>query len=76
MLVKDVMYRDVTTIDGGSNLTEAARLMSERKRGSLLVLESGRLEGIVTERDFVWKASPRGWTHRSSRPEKSCPPPS
>jgi CBS domain-containing protein len=61
MLVKDVMYRDVITVDGGSNLTEAARLMSERKRGCLLVLELGRLKGIVTERDFVWKVIAKGF---------------
>ena len=48
-MVKDVMYSDVTTIDVNSSLTEAAKLMFEKKRG-LLVLESSRLRSIVTER--------------------------
>jgi CBS domain-containing protein len=60
MLVKDAMYRDVATIDGDSGLTEAAKLMFERKCGCLLVLESGKLSGIVTERDFVWKVVAKG----------------
>jgi len=55
MLVKDAMYQDVATIDVNSGLTEAAKLMFERKCGCLLVLESSKLKGIVTERDFVWK---------------------
>ncbi|MDQ1280360.1 MAG: hypothetical protein QG670_1623 [Thermoproteota archaeon] len=60
MLVKDVMYRDVITIDGDSNLTGAAKAMFENKRGCLLVLESGMLKGIITERDFVWKVIAKG----------------
>ena len=60
MLVKDAMYRDVTIIDGGSGLTEAAKLMFERKCGCLLVLESSKLKGIVTERDFIWKVIAKG----------------
>ena len=49
MLVKNVLYHDVTTIGGDSSLTEAAETASEKKRGCLLVLESGRLKGRVTE---------------------------
>ena len=49
MLVKNVMYHDVMTIDGDSSLTKAAKAMFEKQRGCLLVLESGRLKGIVTE---------------------------
>ena len=60
MLVKNVMYHDVMTIDGDSSLTEAAKAMFEKQRGCLLVLESGRLKGIVTERDFVWKVVAKG----------------
>ena len=60
MLVKDVMYQDVTTIDGGSSLTEAAKAMFEKKRGCILIPESGKPEGIVTERDFVWKVIAKG----------------
>jgi CBS domain-containing protein len=60
MLVKDVMNRDVEVIDGNISLNEAAKVMFEKKRGCLLVLESGKLSGIVTERDFVWKVVAKG----------------
>jgi CBS domain-containing protein len=60
MLVKDVMNRNVEVIDGNISLNEAAKVMFEKKRGCLLVLESGKLSGLVTERDFVWKAVAKG----------------
>jgi len=34
---------------------EAARLMRERRIGAVMVVEHGRLEGIVTERDMVFR---------------------
>ena len=34
---------------------EAARLMRERRVGAVMIVEQGRLEGIVTERDLVFR---------------------
>ena len=34
---------------------EAARLMRERRVGAVMIVERGRLEGIVTERDLVFR---------------------
>lgn len=53
LLVKEVMSADVVRIDPDATLREAARLMVERGVGSLLVVRDGRLEGILTEGDFV-----------------------
>ncbi|MEM8532778.1 MAG: CBS domain-containing protein [Chloroflexota bacterium] len=38
-----------------TSITEACRLMAEQKIGALVVVESGKVVGIVSERDFVHK---------------------
>jgi len=43
----------VLTISPSATVFEAALLMNEHKIGSLLVLEDGRLAGIITERDIL-----------------------
>jgi len=53
LVVKEVMSKDVATIDPGAPLHRAARLMLERKIGCVVVAEEGRLVGILTESDFV-----------------------
>lgn len=52
--VSDVMTAEVTTVQPGTGLAQAARLMLERKFGCLPVCdEAGALVGIMTEADFV-----------------------
>jgi CBS domain-containing membrane protein len=51
--VKEVMTSDVITTSPDTPLTEAARVLAERKIGCLPVVEDGRLVGILTEGDFV-----------------------
>ena len=54
LLVSEIMTRELTTVRPGMGLSQAARLMLERKFGCLPVCdEQGRLVGIVTEADFV-----------------------
>jgi CBS domain-containing protein len=53
LLVKEVMTNDVITTTPETPLTDAARVMHERKLGCLPVLENGKLVGILTEGDFV-----------------------
>lgn len=53
--VKDFMGKDVVTVDAGTSVTEGSRIMKEKGTGYLIVLESARLAGIVTERDLVEK---------------------
>jgi CBS domain-containing protein len=45
--------RDVVTLDAGAPIRDAARLMAEKKIGSVGVREDGALVGLVTERDLV-----------------------
>jgi CBS domain-containing protein len=51
--VRDVMVREVITVDENSSVKEAVDTMNEFQIGSLIVLERGKARGIVTERDFL-----------------------
>ena len=51
--VRDVMVREVITVDEDSTVKEAVEIMNEFQIGSLIVLEKGKAKGIVTERDFL-----------------------
>ncbi len=52
--VSDVMTREPTSVRPATALSQAARLMLERKYGCLPVCDAdGKLVGIVTEADFV-----------------------
>jgi len=53
LVVKEVMSRDVVTVNPFAPLQQAARLMLDRKIGCVVVAEEGRLVGILTESDFV-----------------------
>jgi acetoin utilization protein AcuB len=53
LLVKDVMSCDVLTTHPEAPLAHAARVMFERRVGSLPVILDGRLVGMLTERDVT-----------------------
>jgi CBS domain-containing protein len=43
----------VQTIEASATVAEAVRLMNEKRIGSIVVTEQGRLAGIFTERDVL-----------------------
>jgi CBS domain-containing protein len=51
--VKDVMNAPVVTASPDETVAEAAARMVDRKLGCLVVVEDGRMLGILTESDFV-----------------------
>jgi len=53
LVVKEVMSKNVATVNPYAPLQQAARLMLERKIGCVVVVEEDRLVGILTESDFV-----------------------
>lgn len=59
MQVAQVMTRNVLTTSPSDQLDRAAQLMVERRVGSAVVVEGGRIAGIITERD-VLRAVARG----------------
>lgn len=56
--IKDVL-RDkgqaVWTIDVNALVLDALELMAEKKIGALMVMEDGRLAGVISERDYARK---------------------
>ncbi len=64
MIVKsiiDAKGRDVVTMEPGSSLDIAAKLLAERRIGAVVVLgPDSRVIGILSERDIVRAVSERG----------------
>ena len=52
MKIKDVMNKAIA-IDHDVSIREAAKIMSGRNIGSLIVLKSNKIVGIITERDVL-----------------------
>ncbi len=53
-VVAEIARKSVVTVSPDATLRDAAKLMKEARIGSLLVVsETGRLLGIITERDIV-----------------------
>ena len=53
MRVRDLMHREVVTVEPDITITEAARTMRANEISSVIVAADGRPLGIVTERDCV-----------------------
>ena len=57
---------DVLTIDASVTVFDAIKRMVEANVGSLLVTESGKLSGIVTERDYLRRVTLEGRKERET----------
>ena len=55
--VRDIMIRNVITIEYNRTAKEVALLMSEKQVSSLVVIKDGNPIGLVTERDLARKVS-------------------
>lgn len=53
--VGNLMKKELVTVDAGTSVVEAAKLMKACNVGSVLVSQKGRLVGIMTESDVVKK---------------------
>jgi CBS domain-containing protein len=51
--VRDIMTKELVTVDSSATVAQAATVMGEHHVGSALVLEEGGLTGIFTERDIL-----------------------
>ncbi len=52
-LLKDVMKKNVITIDASDSISLAAKKMDEANIGSVIITKNNEPVGIITERDFV-----------------------
>jgi CBS domain-containing protein len=60
MFVREIMNKEVITVEGTVTVQEAAKLMNEHNVGCLIVVKNKELTGIVTERDFLSKVIVEG----------------
>ncbi|MEU3404905.1 CBS domain-containing protein [Streptomyces sp. NPDC006670] len=54
--VREVMTKNPVTVEKTTSLAEAARVMRDADIGDVLVVDAGRLRGILTDRDLVVRA--------------------
>ena len=59
MKVEDVMNK-AFVVDPDINIRQAAKIMSSKGIGSLIVLKKNKIEGIITERDVMKNISNLG----------------
>ena len=64
--ILDEKGSEVLSIDGDATVFDAIKRMVEANVGSLLVFESGRLAGIVTERDYLRRIALEGRTEKET----------
>lgn len=58
--IRNHITRDIATIDAKAPCREAARLMADRRIGSVAVQIDGHIIGLCTERDLVTTVLARG----------------
>jgi CBS domain-containing protein len=65
--VRDVMTQSPRTIDAGSPVIEAARLMKQEDVGSVPIVDGDRLVGTLTDRDIVVRVIAEGRDAQSTK---------
>jgi len=55
MIVKEIMTVDVATIKPTDTIHDAAVVMKKSRKRGLIVVKTGKLVGILTERDIIAK---------------------
>ena len=58
--IKDAMTANPKTVEPGTSIKEAAKLIKHEEVGALPVVEGGRLTGMITDRDIVIRAVAEG----------------
>lgn len=79
-LVREIMTRDVITVEADSALDEAVELFLTRRIRRLPVVKDGRLAGVLTRTDLLRHVRETRWvcewcntSERGVRPPNACP---
>ena len=59
-IIASRVTRNVLSLDASTPCTQAARLMADKRIGAVGVQRDGRLVGLVTERDLVYRVMAAG----------------
>lgn len=57
MQIRDLMTPNVVTASAGDSVAQIARAMEERRIGAVVLTDGGKIEGIFTDRDFMYVAA-------------------
>lgn len=55
-----IEQQEIATAPGSTTVSEAARLMRQKQVGAVMVVEEGRLVGVFTERDALFRVLAEG----------------
>ena len=58
--IREIMTADPRTVASGATVAEAAREMRDGDVGSVVIVESGKVTGIVTDRDIAVRVVAQG----------------
>ncbi|MBC7127496.1 MAG: CBS domain-containing protein [Candidatus Methanosuratincola petrocarbonis] len=58
--VKELMTKDVVTINKEKTIVEAAQIIGDKGVGSLVITDNGNIVGVLTERDMITKCIAKG----------------
>ena len=58
--ILDTKGHQITSVPPEAKLSAAVKMLAERKIGAVLVMNAGRIEGILSERDIVRVLGERG----------------
>jgi len=62
-----IEQREVVTSPGNTTVGEAARLMRQKQVGAVMVVEEGKLIGVFTERDALFRVVAEGRDAQTTR---------
>ena len=62
-----ILEKELVAAPGSMTVAEAARLMKEKHQGSVMIVEDGRLAGIFTERDALYRVLSEGRDAKTTR---------
>ncbi|MBI3140554.1 MAG: CBS domain-containing protein [Rhodocyclales bacterium] len=65
-ILKSKPDQAVHTVAPGASVYEAVKLMAEKNIGALLVVEGGKIVGMITERDYARKTALAGRSPRET----------
>ena len=57
ILVKDIMRKELITVDSSTTLFQIAKMMEQSGIGAVMVKKNDDLSGIITDRDFAIKVA-------------------
>ena len=60
MKLRDVMTKEVTSLNVDDTVEKAAQIMKEKNVGSIPVCRDGKIAGIVTDRDITLRSIAQG----------------